>query len=96
MPLKSILESMDTPTSPFVVGQIISYMKTMPKEHEALIMQCAEHLEKSQTLGAVLAVVHALNEREFLLKCHDDDDVIESELPEEIEKLMNSDCALKK
>ena len=57
-----------------MIKDIISYMKTMPKEQEALVLQCAEHLDKSQTLGAVLAVVHALNEGEIFLRCRDDDD----------------------
>jgi hypothetical protein len=38
----------------------------------------------------VLAVVHALNEGEFLLKCRDDDILLENDLSKEFDKLMNT------
>jgi hypothetical protein len=38
----------------------------------------------------VLAVVHALNEGEFLLKCRDDDILLENDLSKEFDKLMSS------
>jgi hypothetical protein len=85
--LRSILESMDKPVKASVVKEIINYMKTMPSEHESLVMQCAQHLENAQTLGTVLAVVHALNEGEFLLKHRDEDDPLWS-LGKEFEQLM--------
>ena len=55
------------------------------------MIQCALHLDKSQTLGAVLAVVHALNEGEFLLKCISDDSQLESDLTSEFEKMLSED-----
>ena len=74
MSLKSILDSWDKPVNPDVVKEIITYMKNMPSENENLVIQCAEHIEKTQSLGAVLAVVHALNGSEFLLKCIGNDE----------------------
>jgi hypothetical protein len=82
---------MDKPVKPEVTKSIIRYMKGMPSEHEALILQCAEQLDKDQSLGTVLAVVHALNEGEFLLKCRDDEDdmlLTENDLSKEFDKLM--------
>lgn len=73
---------------PDVIKEIITYMKSMPKEQEALVLQCAEHINKSQTLGSVLAVAHALNEEEILLKCRDDD-ILENDLSSEFEKLLD-------
>jgi hypothetical protein len=93
MPLNSIIAAMDKPVKPEVTKDIIRYMKNMPSEHEALILQCAEQLDRDQTLKTVLAVVHALNEGEFLLKCRDDDILSETELSKEFDKLMNSDDA---
>jgi len=86
--LHSILSAMDKPVKASVVKEIVNYMKTMPTEHEALVIQCAEHLEKAQSLGAVLAVVHALNEGEFLLKHRDEDDPF-GPLSKEFEQLMS-------
>jgi hypothetical protein len=90
MPLRAILEAMDRPVKPEVTKEIVRYMKGMPSEHETLILQCAEHLDKDQSLRTVLAVVHALNEGEFLLKCRDDDLLSENDLSKEFDKLMNS------
>ena len=89
--LGNVLAAMNQPVKAEVIKEIITYMKGMPKDQEALVLQCAEHLEATQSLGAVLAVVHALNEGEFLLKCRDDDDTLESDLTKELEKLMNED-----
>ncbi len=83
---------MDKPVKPEVTKSIIRYMKDMPSEHEALILQCADQLDKDQSLKTVLAVVHALNEGEFLLKCRDNEDDIlltESDLSKEFDKLMS-------
>jgi hypothetical protein len=91
MPLHSILESWDKPVKPEVIKEIVHYMKSMPSDQEALVIQCALHLDKSQTLGAVLAVVHALNEGEFLLKCISDDSQLESDLTSEFEKMLSED-----
>ncbi len=87
MPLQSILAGWDKPVKADVVKEIIDYMKNMPIEQEALVIQCAEHLNQTQTLGAVLAVVHALNEGQFLLKRRDDDDDDADFLTKEFEKL---------
>jgi hypothetical protein len=87
MPLIAILASLDTPVKSDNVKDLIRYMKSMPKEQETLVLQCAECLEKSQSLGTVLAVVHALNEGEFLLKCRDDD-VSDLDLSDEFEKML--------
>ena len=92
MPLHAIMDAMDRPVKAEVTKEIVRYMKGMPSEHEALILQCAEHLDKDQSLWTVLAVVHALNEGEFLLKCRDDDLLSENDLSKEFDKLMNSSC----
>ena len=92
MPLNRILLAMDKPVKQEVTKSIIRYMKDMPSEHEALILQCADQLDKDQSLKTVLAVVHALNEGEFLLKCRDNEDDIlltESDLSKEFDKLMS-------
>ena len=88
MPLSAILQALDTPVKPEVTKEIVRYMKGMPSEHEALVLQCAEQLDQDQSLKTVLAVVHALNEGEFLLKCRDDDILSETELSKEFDKLM--------
>jgi hypothetical protein len=90
MPLNAILEAWDKPVKTEVIRDIISYMKTMPKEQEQLLLQCAEHLDKHQTLGSVLAVVHALNGSEIFLRCRDDD-ALESDLTREFEQLLGTD-----
>ena len=71
--MNAILSSLDKPVKQEHIKDLIRYMKSMPKKQEALVLQCAECLERSQALSTVLAVVHALNEGEFLLKCRDDD-----------------------
>jgi hypothetical protein len=88
MPLHKILASLDQQVKPEVIKDVINYMKSMPKEHETLVLQCAEHINKSQTLASVLAVAHALNEEEILLKCRDDD-ILESDLSNEFEKMLD-------
>ena len=89
MPLLQILKSLDEPVGPEVTKQIITYMKNMPSGKEDVIHQCVTHLEKTQTLGAMLTVVHALNGGEFLLRCHTD--VNESELAEEFEEMFKDE-----
>ena len=91
MPLQKILENLDGPVRPEVTNQIITYMRSMPAGNEELISQCITHLESTQTLGAMLAVVHALNQGEFLLRCHTD--VSEHELVSEFEELFKDDDA---
>ena len=86
MPLNRILTAWNEPVEPKIVKDIITYMKSMPTEQETLVLQCAEHLEKSQTLSAVLAVVHALNDGEILMRCRDED--MESDFSREFERLM--------
>ena len=90
MPLQKILSEWDKPVKAEMIKDIISYMKTMPKEQENLVLQCADHLDKSQSLCSVLAVAHALNENEIFLRCRDDD-LLESELSDEFDKLMEQD-----
>jgi len=85
MPLQKILKNLEGPVRPEVTNQIITYMRSMPAGNEELISQCITHLESTQTLGAMLAVVHALNQGEFLLRCHTD--VSEHELASEFEEL---------
>lgn len=89
MPLHRILKSLDDPVRPEVTNQIITYMKNMPSGNEELISQCITHLENTQTLGAMLAVVHALNDGEFLLRCHTD--VSENELVHELEEMFRDE-----
>ena len=91
MPLTAILNDMDTQVKPEMVKEIIQYMKGMPSEHEKLVLQCAEQLDKDQSLKTVLAVAHALNEGEVLLKCRDDDLLSEHDLSREFDKLMGGD-----
>ena len=91
MPLHRILSEWDRPVKAEMIKDIKTYMKTMPKEQENLVLQCAEHLEKAQSLGSVLAVVHALNEGEIFLRCRDDDDILESDLSREFDRLLESD-----
>jgi hypothetical protein len=91
MPLTAILNAMDTQVKPEMVKEIIQYMKGMPSEHEKLVLQCAEQLDKDQSLKTVLAVAHALNEGEVLLKCRDDDLLSEHDLSREFDKLMGGD-----
>lgn len=94
MPLSAILGAMDAPVKPEVIKDIVRYMKSMPSDREGLVLQCAEHLEKDQSLRSVLAVTHALNEGEFLLKCRDDDLLSEHDaLTREFDSLMMGDCA---
>lgn len=90
MPLHAIMKAMDQAVKPEVTKEIVRYMKGMPSEHEHLVLQCAEQLDRDQSLRTVLAVVHALNEGEFLLKCRDDDILSENELSKEFDKLMGS------
>ena len=89
MPLHRILKSLDEPVRPEVTNQIITYMRSMPAGKEDLVSQCVTHLEQTQTLGSMLAVVHALNDGEFLLRCHTD--VNENELVSEFDALFKED-----
>ena len=89
MPLQRILKSLDDPVSSEVTNQIITYMRSMPIGNDDLISQCITHLNETRTLGAMLAVVHALNEGEFLLRCHTD--VSENEFANEFEELFREE-----
>jgi hypothetical protein len=89
MPLHRILKSLDDPVRPGVTNQIITYMRSMPAGKDDLVSQCITHLEQTQTLGSMLAVVHALNDGEFLLRCHTD--VNENELASEFDELFKED-----
>ena len=89
MPLHRVLKSLDEPVRPEVTNQIITYMRSMPAGKEDLVSQCVTHLEQTQTLGSMLAVVHALNDGEFLLRCHTD--VNENELASEFDELFKED-----
>ena len=66
--LESILTSLETAVHPDITTHIIGYMRDLPRAQAGLVEECATHLERSQTLGAVLAVVHALNGGEILLR----------------------------
>ena len=90
MPLKEILDAWDRPVKADIIREVIGYMKNMPKDKQTLLLECAEHLDQNHTLGAVLAVVHALNDSEILLKCRDDD-ALESDLTLEFELLLGDD-----
>ena len=85
MPLRGILTSLHEPVRLEVTNQIITYMRSMPAGKEELVSQCVTHLEQTQTLGSMLAVVHALNDGEFLLRCHTD--VNENELVGKFDEL---------
>lgn len=87
MPLDKILSELDEPVHPKVKTQIFNYIKNLSTDHETLAVQCAARLEKSDSLGTVLAIVHALNEGEFLLKCRDED-VIDNDLSREFDALL--------
>jgi len=89
MPLHRILKSLDDPVRAEVTNQIITYMRSMPAGKDDLVSQCITHLEQTQTLGSMLAVVHALNDGEFLLRCHTD--VNENELASEFDELFKQD-----
>ena len=69
--LESILASLETPVHADITTHIIEYMRELPNHQGPLVDECATHLERSQTLGAVLAVVHALNGGEILLRHQD-------------------------
>ena len=87
--LASILTSLETPVHADITTHIISYMRDLPPQQSGLVEECATHLERSQTLGAVLAVVHALNGGEILLRHQEKDEDIDSDaLSLEIEKLL--------
>lgn len=97
MTLQKILADWDAPVRPDVIQGIIRHMKAMPAHQENVVLACAEHLNATQTLGSVLAVVHALNGGEFLLRSHDDDDeALEKDLSSEFEKLLEEACSEKK
>ena len=90
MPLHRILKSLDSPVRPEVTKQIITYMKNIPKGNEELISQCITHLETTQTLGAMLSVVHALNDGEFLLRCHTE--ALADDLADEFDEMFKDDA----
>jgi hypothetical protein len=88
MPLHKILALLDKPVDPDTKTRIIAHMKKMPIEKESVMLQCAMHLEKDNTLGALLAVVHALNDGAVFMRCADDD---EDELAVEFERILEAD-----
>lgn len=65
-------------------------MKKLAPSKEALVLQCAEHLEQNKTLSALLIVAFALNEGEILLRCHDED----ADLASEFDRLLQDDDCL--
>ena len=89
--LASILASLETPVHPDITTHIIGYMRDLPPQQGGLVEECATHLERSQTLGAVLAVAHALNGGEILLRHQDNEDMDGDALSLEIEKLLASE-----
>ena len=90
--LESILASLETPVHSDITMHIIGYMRDLPPQQSGLVEECATHLERSQTLGAVLAVVHALNGGEILLRHQEKEEMMDSDaLSLEIEKLLAED-----
>jgi hypothetical protein len=87
MPLQRILQSLDSSVRPEVIKHVLTYMTSMPPGNEDLISQCVTHLDNDQSLGAMLAVVHALNRGEFLLRSHAVDETAEEELSDDFEEL---------
>jgi len=92
MPLNGYLAELDRPMQAEEAERVISYMKKLAPSKEALVMQCAEHLEQNKTLAALLTVSYALNEGEILLKCQDDD----TDLVSEFDRLLQEDDDPKK
>jgi hypothetical protein len=90
MPLHAILAKLDQPAPPEITRNLVNHMKGMPDSKEELVLQCATYLEENQTLGAVLAVVHALNDGDVMLRCNDDDDV-EKALASEFDSILGTD-----
>ena len=90
MPLHGILDKMDKPVPPETIKKLVEYMKGMPPAKEELVAQCAIHLEKEEhSLGAVLAVVHALNDGDIMLHCIDED--IETDLANDFDDILGID-----
>ena len=50
MPLNAIMDAMDAPVGAEVVKSIVHYMNGVPSDHETLVLQCAELLDKDQSL----------------------------------------------
>ena len=86
--LESILTSLETPVHSDITTHIIGYMRDLPSQQASLVEECATHLERSQTLGAVLAVAHALNGGEILLRHQEKEEFDSDALSLEIEKLL--------
>ena len=92
MPLAKILAQIDQPIDPETKTRIIAHMKKMPIEKESLMLQCTVHLEKNNTLGVLLSVVHALNDGAIFMRCAEDD---EDELTSEFERILDADSKKK-
>ena len=86
MPLHAILAKLDQPAPPRLTKRLVDYMKGLPDSKEELVMQCATYLEENQTLGALLAVTHALNDGEIMMKCSDED--VENDLASEFDNIL--------
>jgi hypothetical protein len=71
---------------PDTKARIIAHMKKMPLDKEELMLQCALHLQKNNTLGALLAVVHALNDEAIFMRYADDE---ETDLASEFERILD-------
>ena len=87
MPLNAILAKLDQPAPAKLTKRLVDYMKGMPDSKEDLVMQCATYLEENQTLGALLAVTHALNDGEIMMKCNDED--VENDLATELDTFLS-------
>ena len=90
MPFNKILAKMEKPVSAEVLKKLVTHMKAMPDSKEDLVMQCAMHLEDNhQSLSSVLAVVHALNDGDLMLRLSDED--AETELASEFDDILGID-----
>ena len=92
MPLHKILAQLDEPMNPEVKARVIAHMKKMPSDKEELILQCAMHLDTHNTLGALLAVTHALNDGDVFVRYGDDE---EDDLTSEFQRILGDDAEKK-
>ena len=86
MPLQKILDQLDKPMNPDTKARVIAHMKKMPSDKEELMLQCAVHLQKNNTLGALLAVAHALNDGDVFVRYGAEDE--EDELTSEFQRIL--------
>jgi hypothetical protein len=86
MPLQKILAKLDKPADLDTKTRIIAHMKKIPMEKEELMLQCAMHLEKHNTLGALLTVVHALNDEAIFMRYADDEEI---DLASEFDRILD-------